>query len=55
MDMDSDHFTKFPLKINLYKLLRKNNVKICIVSPELVNYKFKHKIVNLQKILSKNK
>lgn len=50
-----DHFTKFPLKINLYKLLKKNNVKICIVSPELVNNKFKNKIVNLQKILSKNK
>lgn len=50
-----DHFTKFPLKIDLYKLLKKNNVKICIVSPELVNPRYKNKIQNLQKKLSKNK
>lgn len=50
-----DHFTKFPLKIDLYKLLKKNNVKICIVSPELVSPRYKNKIQSLQKKLSKNK
>ena len=44
-----DHFTKFPLKKNFYKILKKNKIKICVVSPELVNIKFKNK-VNILKI-----
>lgn len=50
-----DHFTKFPLKKKTYSFFKKNNVKICIVSPELVNLVLKNKIKNLQKYLKKNK
>ena len=50
-----DHFNKFPLKKDFYKVLKKNNVKICIVSPELVNLKFKKKISYLKKLLKKDK
>ncbi len=50
-----DHFTKFPLKKSFYKILKKKNVKICIVSPELVNIKFKNKIIELKNLLTKNK
>ena len=31
-----DHFTKFSLGINFYNFLKKNYVKICLVSPVLV-------------------
>ena len=30
-----DFFTKFPLDLDIYKILKKNNFKLCIVSPEL--------------------
>lgn len=30
-----DFFTKFPLDLEIYKILKKNNFKLCIVSPEL--------------------
>ena len=43
MDLDRP-FTKFPFKQKFYRILKKNNVKICIVSPELVNIKLKSKI-----------
>ena len=47
-----DHFTKFSLGINFYNFLKKNNVKICLVSPELVNKKKANKaILNLKKTL----
>ncbi len=49
-----DHFTKFPLNAKFYKILKKNNIKICIVSPELVNIKFKNKIKFLKKKIKKN-
>ena len=49
-----DHFTKFPLKKNFYKILKKNKIKICVVSPELVNIKFKNKVNILKNILKKN-
>ena len=39
-----DHFTKFSLDISFYKFLKRNKVKICIVSPELVNIKHVSKI-----------
>ena len=50
-----DHFNKFPLKKNFYRVLKMNNVKICIVSPELVNIKLKKKISYLKKLLKKEK
>ena len=50
-----DHFNKFPLKKDFYKVLRKNNVKICIVSPELVNLKFKKKNFLFKKVIKKRK
>lgn len=50
-----DHFTKFELSKKNYNLIKKNNAKICIVSPELVDKKkFKNKIINLKKIINKN-
>ena len=30
-----DFFTKFPLDLEIYKILKKHNFKLCIVSPEL--------------------
>ena len=30
-----DFFTKFPIDIEIYKILKKHNFKLCIVSPEL--------------------
>ena len=39
---------------NLIKILKKNNIKICIVSPELVNIKLKNKIKFLKTKLKKN-
>ena len=49
-----DHFTKFPLKKNFYKVLKKNNVKICIVSPELIKLNQKSKIKVLKNLIKKN-
>lgn len=50
-----DHFSKFPLNKKFYKILKKNSVKICIVSPELINLKFKNKISLLKKLLQNRK
>lgn len=49
-----DHFTKFPLKKNFYKILKKKNVKICIVSPELIKLNQKNKIKFLKNLIKKN-
>ena len=49
-----DHFTKFPLEKKFFNFLKKNKVKICIVSPELVNTKLKNKIKYLKKYLKIN-
>ena len=50
-----DHFTKFSLGKNLYKELKKNKIKICIVSPELINNKkIIKKIKFIKKIINKN-
>ena len=46
-----DHFNKFELNKQLYNLLKKQKVKICIVSPELINIKYIKKIILLKKIL----
>jgi hypothetical protein len=49
-----DHFTQFTLDGNFYKFLKKNKVKICLVSPELVNKKTAHQsIIKIKKILLK--
>ena len=50
-----DHFTKFSLDISFYKFLKRNKVKICIVSPELVNIKQVSKIKRLIEQLVKKK
>ena len=51
-----DHFTKFSLNKNFYKFLKKNKVKICLVSPELVNKKTAYKsILKIKKILLKKR
>jgi hypothetical protein len=43
-----DFFDKFPLNIENYNLLKKNNFKICLVSPELQNHP-KEKIIEMKK------
>lgn len=50
-----DHFNNFELNEQLYRLLKKQNVKICIVSPELINLKNIKKIIVLKKILKVKK
>tara|TARA_B100000424_G_C22678448_1_gene371776 strand:+ start:15 stop:608 length:594 start_codon:yes stop_codon:yes gene_type:complete len=50
-----DHFKNFELKKNFYFYLKKKKVKICIVSPELVNIKHVNKIQSLIKNLKKQK
>jgi hypothetical protein len=50
-----DHFNIFELNEQLYRLLKKQKVKICIVSPELVNLKNIKKIIVLKKILKVKK
>jgi len=50
-----DHFTKFSLGKNLYKELKKNKIKICIVSPELINNKkIIKKIKFIKRSINKN-
>ena len=50
-----DHFTKFPLKKSTFNFLKKNKIKICIVSPELVKQTTKRIILNLKNYLKKEK
>jgi hypothetical protein len=49
-----DHFTKFPLDKKFYKFLKRNKIKICLVSPELVNKKFINKISKFKQLIYKN-
>lgn len=48
-----DHFTSFPLSVKFYEYLKKNKIKICIVSPELVRKKFINKAIRLKKHILK--
>ena len=51
-----DHFTQFSLNENFYKFLKKNKVKIFLVSPELVNKKTAYKsILKVKKTLLKKR
>tara|TARA_B110000037_G_scaffold220829_1_gene289876 strand:+ start:7742 stop:8329 length:588 start_codon:yes stop_codon:yes gene_type:complete len=50
-----DHFSKFPMNKKSYNIFKKNNVKICVVSPELVNINLKKKIKYFKEYLKKNK
>ena len=43
-----DNFTEFPLRDKFYKYLKKNKVKICLVSPELVK---KKRIIEVKKLI----
>lgn len=46
-----DNFSKIDMKRKFYNFLKKRKVKICLVSPELVNIKNKKKIKLIFKIL----
>jgi len=48
-----DNFQKIDIKKKFYNYLKKNNVKICIVSPELVNKKRRKEIKKLYFYLKK--
>ena len=48
-----DCFTEFPLTIEMYNKIKKCNLKICLVSPELQNHKVS-KILEYKKIIKKN-
>jgi hypothetical protein len=51
-----DYFTKFNLSKKSYNIIKRNNRKICIVSPELVSKKnFKNNILKLKKIIKNNR
>ena len=43
----------FPLNLKFYKYLKKNKIKICIVSPELVSKKFSYKSKKLKEYILK--
>ena len=48
-----DCFNKFPLNTEKYNLIKDNNLKICIVSPELQSHNL-NKIDDFKKIIIKN-
>tara|TARA_B110000037_G_C16968087_1_gene443866 strand:+ start:319 stop:924 length:606 start_codon:yes stop_codon:yes gene_type:complete len=50
-----DNFTEFKLEKNFYLFLKKKKVKICLVSPELVNKNRVKEIKELISYLKKNK
>lgn len=50
-----DTFTKFPLTKKNYIYLKKNNFKLCLVSPELIDLKKKNLISKFKKQLKINK
>lgn len=50
-----DTFTKFPLTKKNYIYLKKNNFKLCLVSPELIDLKKKNLISKFKKRLKINK
>ena len=49
-----DFFTKFPLDFETYKILKKHNFKLCIVSPELQGHT-NSKCLDLKKYIKSNK
>ena len=50
-----DCFNKFPLDVESYEKIKNANLKICLVSPELQNYKDpKKEIDNIRKIICEN-
>ena len=48
-----DNFTEFPLRNKFYKYLKRNKVKICLVSPELVKIKREKEIKKVISFLKK--
>ena len=48
-----DFFTKFPLDLNLYNILKSNKFKLCIVSPELQGHDYKT-CLNLRNYIKDN-
>jgi len=50
-----DNFTKFKLERKFYLFLKKNKVKICLVSPELVKKKRVKEIKMITEYLKKNR
>ena len=50
-----DHFTKFPLNKSVSYFLKKNKIKICIVSPELVKNNSSKKLEKLKNFIQKKK
>ena len=48
-----DFFTKFPVDFEIYKILKKNNFKLCIVSPELQGHA-NSKCLDLKKFIKSN-
>ena len=50
-----DYFSKFPLNKRISLGLKKKNIKICIVSPELVKNVSNKKILNFKKSIEKKK
>ena len=48
-----DFFTKFPVDFEIYKILKKNNFKLCIVSPELQGHP-NSKCLDLKNYLKSN-
>ena len=49
-----DFFTKFPVDFETYKILKKNNFKLCIVSPELQGHT-DSKCLDLKNFIKSNK
>ena len=47
-----DNFNEIKIEKSFYSFLKKNNVKICIVSPELVN---KRRLSEIKKIMTFSK
>ncbi len=48
-----DFFTKFPVDFEIYKILKKHNFKLCIVSPELQGHK-NSKCLDLKNFIKSN-
>ncbi len=48
-----DFFTKFPVDLEIYKILKKHNFKLCIVSPELQGHT-NSKCLDLKNYLKSN-
>ena len=48
-----DFFTKFPVNFEIYKILKKNNFKLCLVSPELQGHP-NSKCLDLKQFIKSN-